>query len=61
MYVISLIVGEKRKEEKMNPSINLTDIFNIRNIIIYFIAINIIAFLAMWIDKRKAKNRFMEN
>lgn len=45
----------------MNSSINLTDIFNIRNIIIYFIAINIIAFLAMWIDKRKAKNRFMEN
>lgn len=39
----------------MNPNINLADIFNLRNIIIYFIAINIIAFLAMWIDKRKAK------
>ncbi len=45
----------------MNPSINLADIFNIRNIIIYFIVINIIAFFAMWIDKSKAKNRFMEN
>ena len=31
------------------------------NIIIYFIAINIIAFLAMWIDKEKAKRRFLEN
>lgn len=39
----------------MNPSVNMTDVFNIRNIIIYFIAINIIAFLAMWIDKEKAK------
>ncbi len=42
-------------------SISLADIFNLRNIIIYFIAINIIAFLTMWIDKRKAMNRFMEN
>ena len=45
----------------MNPSVNMTDVFNIRNIIIYFIAINIIAFLAMWIDKEKAKMRFLEN
>ncbi len=45
----------------MSPAINLTDIFNLRNIIIYFIAINLIAFLTMWIDKRKAKNRFVEN
>ena len=44
----------------MNPSVNMTDVFNIRNIIIYFIAI-IIAFLAMWIDKEKAKRRFLEN
>lgn len=42
-------------------SISLATIFNLRNIIIYFIAINIIAFLTMWIDKRKAMNRFMEN
>ncbi len=45
----------------MSPAINLTNIFNLRNIIIYFIAINLIAFLTMWIDKRKAKNRFVEN
>lgn len=45
----------------MNQLINLTDMFNLRNIIIYFIAINLIAFLTMWIDKHKAKNRFMEN
>ena len=30
-------------------------IFSIRNIIIYLIVINLIAFLAMFIDKRKAK------
>ena len=45
----------------MNPSVNMTDVFNIRNIIIYFIAFNIIAFLAMWIDKEKAKRLFLEN
>lgn len=33
----------------------LTEIFNIKNIIIYLIAINLIAFFAMWLDKRKAK------
>lgn len=39
-------------------------IFNIRNIIIYFIFINIIAFLSMYLDKRKAKKhkwRISEN
>ena len=30
-------------------------IFTLKNIIIYLIAINIIGFFAMWIDKRKAK------
>lgn len=30
-------------------------IFTIQNIIIYLLIINIIAFLAMWIDKRKAE------
>ena len=30
-------------------------IFNIKNIIIYFIIINIVAFIAMGIDKRRAK------
>ena len=35
--------------------ISFEDIFNIQNIVIYFVIINIIAFLAMWIDKKKAK------
>lgn len=35
--------------------IELTNIFTIKNLIIYLIIINIIAFLAMFIDKRKAK------
>lgn len=30
-------------------------IFTIQNIIIYLLIINVIAFLAMWIDKRKAE------
>ncbi len=34
---------------------NLQDIFNIKNIVIYLIIINLIAFLSMFIDKRKAK------
>lgn len=33
----------------------LENIFTIQNIIIYFIAINIFTFLAMWLDKAKAK------
>lgn len=32
-----------------------SEIFTIKNIIIYFIVINIIGFLIMFIDKRKAK------
>jgi uncharacterized membrane protein YsdA (DUF1294 family) len=35
--------------------INFQDIFTIKNIIIYLIAINIISFLAMFIDKKKAE------
>ena len=34
---------------------SLNSIFSIKNIIIYLIIINIIAFLAMFIDKKKAK------
>ncbi|MBQ7882653.1 MAG: DUF1294 domain-containing protein [Treponema sp.] len=30
-------------------------IFTIKNIIIYLLSINIIGFLAMWLDKRKAQ------
>ena len=33
----------------------IPNIFNFQNIIIYLIIINIITFLAMWLDKRKAK------
>jgi len=40
---------------KLIGIVSFSDIFSIRNIIIYFILINIIAFLAMWIDKSKAK------
>lgn len=31
------------------------EIFTIRNIIIYFIMINLLGFFMMWLDKRKAK------
>lgn len=34
----------------------MSEIFTIKNIIIYLVAINVIGFLAMWIDKRKAEN-----
>lgn len=34
---------------------NLQDIFSVRNIIIYLVVINLIAFLSMLIDKKKAK------
>lgn len=33
----------------------MAEIFTLKNIIIYLIAINVIGFLAMWLDKRKAK------
>lgn len=36
-------------------TIDFTNIFNLQNIIIYLIIINIITFLAMFIDKRKAR------
>lgn len=31
------------------------EIFTIQNMIIYLVAINLITFLVMWLDKRKAK------
>ncbi len=34
---------------------NLTEIFTVKNIVIYFAIINIIGFFIMWLDKRKAK------
>lgn len=33
----------------------IQEIFTIKNIIIYFIAINLFGFFIMWLDKRKAK------
>lgn len=39
----------------LENSININQIFTIKNIIIYFIVINIIGFLIMWLDKYKAK------
>lgn len=39
--------------------IEITEIFNLKNILIYLLIINIIAFFAMFIDKKKAeKNRW---
>ena len=35
--------------------VDLTNIFNIQNLIIYLIIINLICFIAMYIDKKKAK------
>ena len=39
----------------MGYQINFSQIFTAQNIIIYFLVINIIAFLAMLIDKKKAQ------
>ena len=36
-------------------NIPIQDIFTIKNIIIYFLIINLIGFLVMYIDKQKAK------
>ena len=33
----------------------MEELFTLKNIIIYLLAINLITFLAMWIDKYKAK------
>ena len=33
----------------------IKEIFTVQNIILYFITINIIGFLSMWIDKKKAE------
>ena len=39
----------------LTNTIKLEDIFTIQHIIIYIIIINLIGFLAMWIDKKKAQ------
>lgn len=33
---------------------NLAEIFTVKNIVAYFVIINIIGFFIMWLDKRKA-------
>ncbi len=39
----------------LENTININEIFTIKNIIIYFIIINLIGFFIMWLDKNKAK------
>lgn len=34
---------------------NLQEFFSMQNIVIYLVVINLLAFLMMWLDKRKAK------
>ncbi len=36
-------------------TISFQELFSMRNIILYFICINILGFFIMWLDKRKAK------
>ena len=36
-------------------TVDIASLLSLKNIIIYLIVINIISFLAMWIDKEKAK------
>ena len=39
----------------LENTISIQEIFSTRNIVIYFVVINIIGFLIMFIDKQKAK------
>ena len=39
----------------IESSFNIQNLFSIQNIIIYLLAINFIAFVAMFIDKKKAQ------
>ena len=39
----------------LGDTIQLSEIFNVRNTIIYIVIINIIGFYMMWSDKRRAK------
>lgn len=41
--------------------LNIEEIFTVKNIVIYLISINIVTFLAMFIDKKKGRKRRMEN
>lgn len=39
----------------LENAITINEIFTIKNIIIYFIVINLFGFFIMWLDKRKAE------
>ena len=52
MSIIGTYIRDINKGEKMETLINT---ITIKNIIIYLIVINLIGFLAMFIDKQKAK------
>ena len=40
----------------LDNTVSINEMFNLRNVIIYIVVINIIAFLAMFIDKKKAQH-----
>lgn len=39
----------------LENAITINEIFTVKNIIIYFIVINLFGFFIMWLDKRKAE------
>ena len=39
----------------VQSTIDINEIFTLKNIIIYFISINIFGFFIMWLDKQKSK------
>lgn len=39
----------------LETNYNILNIFNLQNVIIYLLVINIITFVIMWMDKKKAK------
>lgn len=39
----------------LENAITMNEIFTVKNIIIYFLIINLFGFFIMWLDKRKAK------
>lgn len=39
----------------VQSTIDINEIFTLKNIIIYFISVNIFGFFIMWLDKQKAK------
>ena len=53
MHILILIFKLQLLGGKQNMTIQ--EIFTVKNIIIYFVIINIIGFLIMYIDKQKAK------